>query len=175
VEAPHPHTGFLKGKGSLCSPVMKSKDKIKVRQAQTEDLEFLVENNRQLALETESKELDRNFLRQGVQWALAHTDSCIYFVAEIEGKPVGQTMITFEWSDLRDGWIWWLQSVYVLPNYRNRGIFRMMFKHIKSSAHKGKNVRGLKLYIKGTNFSGISVYDKLGMISAGYMVYEEEW
>ncbi len=154
---------------------MKSKDKIKVRQARTEDLEFLVENNRQMALETESKELDRDVLRLGVQRALAQTDSCIYFVAEIEGKPVGQTMITFEWSDWRDGWIWWLQSVYVLSDYRNRGVFRTMYQHIKLTATKGKNVRALRLYVKGTNFSGISVYKKLGMNSTGYLIYEEEW
>ena len=154
---------------------MKSKDKIKVRQARTEDLEFLVEHNLQIALETESKELDRDVLRQGVQRALAQTDSCIYFVAEIAGKPVGQTMITFEWSDWRDGWIWWLQSVYVVPYYRNRGIFRIIYQHIKSTAHKVNNVRALRLYVKGTNLSGISVYEKLGMNSSGYLVYEEEW
>ena len=154
---------------------MKSNDKIKVRQAQTDDLEFLVKNNRRMALETESKELDVDVLRQGVKRALAQSDSCIYFVAEIEGKQVGQTMITFEWSDWRNGWIWWLQSVYVLPNYRNRGIFRTIYQHIKSTAHKVKNVRALRLYVKGTNFSGISVYEKLGMISSGYLVYEEEW
>ena len=154
---------------------MQPKDIIKVRPARTEDLEFLVENNQRMALETESKELDRDVLRQGIKRALAQSESCLYFVAEIKEKPVGQTMITFEWSDWRDGWIWWLQSVYVLSDYRNRGIFRMMYGHIKLAAHKGKNVRALRLYVKGTNFSGISVYKKLGMNSAGYLVYEEEW
>ena len=146
-----------------------------VRQAQMGDLEFLVENNRRLALETESKSLDRETLRQGVKRGLTQPEGCQYFVAETDGKPTGQTMVTFEWSDWCNGWIWWLQSVYVLVGHRNQGNFRALYQYIKSTAHESRNVRAIRLYVQENNLSGISVYKKSGMSSSGYRVYEEEW
>ena len=90
-----------------------------IREAHTDDLSILVENNLALAKETESLNLDKDVLRKGIEQALSR-EECHYFVAVISGKVVGQTMITYEWSDWRNGVIWWIQSVYVFPEYRKQ-------------------------------------------------------
>ena len=109
-----------------------------IREAHTDDLSILVENNLALAKETESLNLDKDVLRKGIEQALSR-EECHYFVAVISGKVVGQTMITYEWSDWRNGVIWWMQSVYVLPDYRKQGVFRKLFSQIEKM-ESSKNI-----------------------------------
>ena len=99
----------------------------KIRNAVPDDIDLIVQFNHRLAAETEDRELNVDVLRKGVTSALVHPERCKYFVAEIDGQVVGQTMITFEWSDWRNGCFWWIQSVYVQANFRRRGIFRQLY------------------------------------------------
>ena len=146
---------------------------INIREANKGDLAILVQNNQALAEETEALLLDKDVLREGIEQALKR-EECHYFVAMIGEKVVGQTMITYEWSDWRNGIIWWIQSVYVLPAHRKQGIFRVLFKHIENLAKVNPQVKALRLYVMHNNNEGQDTYQSLGMNNSGYIVFEKE-
>jgi GNAT superfamily N-acetyltransferase len=148
-----------------------------VREARPPDRPEIVEFNRLLAIETEQKVLDPAVLHAGVFLALADPDRLRYWVAEI-ADPVriaGQAAVTREWSDWRNGWLWWLQSVYVAAPYRGQGIFRALFRHIRDNARSQADVIGLRLYVEDSNSPAQGTYQSLGMKPAPYSVYEDLW
>ena len=143
-----------------------------VREAGQSDVSTLIEYNLSLANETESILLDKDILRLGIEKALELND-CRYLVAELNNKIVGQTMVTSEWSDWRNGVIWWMQSVYVNPDYRKRGVFQSILKHIEHLAEKIPEVKALRLYVMDDNQIAQRVYQNLGMNNSNYLVYEK--
>lgn len=147
---------------------------LQVRKAELSDIPILIEYNLAHANEIEGYHLNREILKLGVENALKR-DECHYFVAESSSKVIGQTMVTYEWSDWRNGIMWWLQSVYVNPNFRNRGVFRAIFNHIEKLAKTEPYVKALRLYVKGSNFIGMNTYQNLGMKDSKYIVYEKEF
>ena len=114
------------------------------------------------AKEIEGLQLNEDVLRLGVENALKRKE-CRYFVAESDGEVIGQTMITYEWSDWRNGVIWWLQSIYVKPDYRKQGVFKAIFHHIETLAKNDPQIKALRLYVMKNNQSGKSAYKKLRM------------
>lgn len=148
-----------------------------VRAALPSDQEVIVAFNCRLALETEGKVLDGDTLAAGVARALAEPDRLRYWVAEI-GDPasiVGQAAITREWSDWRNGWLWWLQSVYVAAPARGQGVFRALYRQIRDEARAAHDVIGLRLYVEDSNKPAHNTYKAVGMNPGGYSVYEELW
>ncbi len=148
-----------------------------IRPAEPGDLPSIVEFNRRLALETESKTLDLGVLKAGVERALADPDRARYWVAEMDNptRIVGQAAITQEWSDWRNGWVWWFQSVYIAQEERGRGLFRLIHQHIRTLAYTDPDVVGLRLYVEEANHSAQAVYRALGMRPGGYHVFEDLW
>ena len=147
--------------------------KLIIREASASDITVLAQNNQALALETENLQLNSETILAGVSNALERED-CHYFVAELNGEVAGQTMITYEWSDWRNGVMWWIQSVYVRPEHRKKGVFRSLFNHIESLARNDPEVKALRLYVMENNPSGKNAYKNLGMEDSGYIVYEKE-
>lgn len=146
-----------------------------IREASLTDLETIVAFNAALALETEHKQLDAAVLREGVRSAIADRGRCTYFVAELDGIVAGQTMVTFEWSDWRNGWFWWIQSVYVHPDYRRRGVFRALYEHVLAAARARPGVCGIRLYVEEHNDRAQRTYRQMGMAPSGHLVYEVDW
>jgi GNAT superfamily N-acetyltransferase len=150
-----------------------------IRDAIGADRPAIVEFNRQLAIETEGKVLDPSILDRGVARALADPDRLRYWVAELQlpggNRLVGQTAITREWSDWRNGWLWWLQSVYIHADFRGQGIFKALYRHIYEQALAESNVIGLRLYVENGNLHAQQTYQALGMKPGGYSVLEELW
>lgn len=144
---------------------------ILIRNAEATDWATIAEFNRALATETEDKDLDWEVLSAGVRRLLADPAKGRYFVAEADGRIVGTTMITYEWSDWRDGWIWWIQSVYVHPDFRGRGVFGGLYRHIEALA-RAEGVRAVRLYVLKSNERARATYHKLGMHESGYTVLE---
>lgn len=144
-----------------------------VRPAHEQDLDHLVEFNQALARETESRELSVETLRSGVRGLLARPQYGFYLVAQDGDTVAGGLLITFEWSDWRDGVYWWVQSVYVRPAYRGRGVYRALYSAVKARAATQPEVRGCRLYVEQNNLAAQQVYAKLGMKPTGYQVYEE--
>jgi len=143
-----------------------------VRHAKLNDLDAIVNCNISMAKESENLELERDIVIKGVRTALTDETKALYFVAESDKDVVGTLMVTYEWSDWRNGNIWWLQSVYVLPEWREKGVFSAMFKHVRNLA-KSQNVKGLRLYMKHTNKVAQAVYEHVGMIQSHYVVFEK--
>lgn len=145
---------------------------IRVRPATIADLETLVEFNAALALESEGKTLDLDRLRTGVTAVLDSNDRGIYHVAESAGRVVGQLLITYEWSDWRNGYFWWIQSVYVVPDLRRRGVYRALNGHVRTQARERGDVCGLRLYVERNNLVAQQVYSSLDMHRAHYDLFE---
>jgi GNAT superfamily N-acetyltransferase len=144
---------------------------IKIRHGIKSDIDIIVRFNKEMAYETEGISLDQEKLNDGVKAVFEHDTKGFYIVAECDGNLVGQAMITYEWSDWRNAIYWWIQSVYVLPEYRKVGVFRSIFEQIKSMANKS-NVCGLRLYVDRDNKIAKKAYQNLGMCESHYDLFE---
>jgi ribosomal protein S18 acetylase RimI-like enzyme len=144
---------------------------ITIRRAILDDLDVIVNFGADMARETEDKNLDRATLTSGVRAALIDEAKGLYLVAEAEGDVVGVLMVTYEWSDWRNGHYWWIQSVYVHPNWRRRGVFRALFQHVHQLA-KANNVKGLRLYVERANAVAKATYEGMGMAPSDYLIFE---
>ena len=142
-----------------------------MRQGTSGDLEFLVEANAAMALETEALQLDRARLREGVRVALGDPKRASYWVARFGERPVGCLMITREWSDWRNGWVWWIQSVFVAPNARGRGVYRTLHRAVLDAARDAGDVVGLRLYVDRNNLRAQAVYRREGMEPSHYLLF----
>ena len=148
---------------------------VQVREARTTDAAVIADFNAALALETEHKQLDRTRLEPGVRALLSDPWKGRYYIAEIDGRVVGQAMVTYEWSDWRDGMFWWIQSVFVDPAYRKRGVFRTLYRHIEGAARTDVTSCGLRLYVEDNNLRAKQTYHALGMQRGGYEVLEVDF
>jgi GNAT superfamily N-acetyltransferase len=144
-----------------------------IRKALAADIESLVAFNQAMAFETEGKRLDTETLTKGVSAVFADEKKGFYVVAESEDGIIGGLMVTFEWSDWRDAWFWWIQSVYILPAGRGRKIYSRLYDFVKAQAAGQGDVCGFRLYVEKENFHAQAVYDQVGMESSHYLMYEE--
>jgi ribosomal protein S18 acetylase RimI-like enzyme len=146
-----------------------------VRSATAADRELLVAFNRAMAEESEDKGLDPTTLRQGVAHLLEHPADGFYLVAERDGQVAGCLLVTYEWSDWRNGRFWWIQSVYVLPEQRRRGVYRALHARVRALASEDRQACGLRLYVERDNAGAMATYRALGMTETRYRLYEEEF
>ena len=142
------------------------------RLATKEDHTTIVEFQLQMAWETEKLKLDAKTCCQGVAEIFESPHRGTYFVAEKDGKVIGSLLIIPEWSDWRNGEVWWIHSVFVIPSERGKGIFSAFYQFIQTRCHNEKNVRGLRLYVEKNNIKAQSVYRKVGMTNHHYDLYE---
>lgn len=126
-----------------------------------------------MALETENRQLDATRVGAGVRALLNDPTKGVYFVAACDGVLAGQLLITYEWSDWRNGDIWWLQSVFVHPDFRRLGVFRALFARLKEEALADPGVVGLRLYVEEQNTRAHETYRQLGLAEGGYFVMEQ--
>lgn len=148
---------------------------LRIRAGRPEDRDAIVEFNARLARETEHKELDRRVLTRGVERALNEPGRLRYWVAERDGRIIGQSAISLEWSDWRDGWLWWLQSVYVVAEFRGQGVLKAILEQIRRDADAEGDVIGLRLYVEQANTDAQRAYQRLGLEPGGYLVLERFW
>ena len=146
-----------------------------IRTATVADVETVVANNAAMAMETEGRRLDPETLRTGVARVLSDPTRGVYYLAEIDGRVVGQLLITKEWSDWRDGWFWWIQSVFVAPEARRTGVYRVLHEHVVAEARRAGNVCGIRLYTEQANTRAQQVYEQMGMTRSAYVMYEADW
>lgn len=150
---------------------MATRTTLQIRLAHRNDIDTLVAFNAAMARETEAKELDLVTLRAGVEGVFADSRRGFYLVAEIAGNVVGGLMITYEWSDWRNGTWWWLQSVYVMPDYRRRGVFHALHHEVERLASMKSKVIGLRLYVEKQNCQAQRTYSAMGISELNYFVY----
>jgi len=159
-------------------------DPCRIRPAQEADVDWLADCARAMAQETEHKTLDPVIVRAGIAAGIADAGKARYFIAmhdarlagtETVGIAVGTLMLTCEWSDWRNGDWWWIQSVYVAPAQRRRGVFAALYRHVEALARATDGVVGLRLYVEKQNEAAQRVYAGLGMGDAGYRMFEQSF
>lgn len=146
---------------------------ITVRNATQSDAVSIAQFNISMALETEEKMLDKKTISEGVKSLLENPEYGFYIVAENGEEIVASLMITKEWSDWRNGLFWWIQSVYVKPDYRRQGIYRKMYESVLGLAKNHPEVCGCRLYVEKGNLTAQKTYEALGMTETHYKMYEE--
>ena len=149
-----------------------SSSSIAVGRATTEDVAAITQFNIARAAETEDLALDPQTVHAGVAAVVSDDRRGFYLVARSDGKAVGSLMITYEWSDWRNGNLWWIQSVYVAPSARKQGIFRLLYDNVISLAKQSGDAAGVRLYVEKDNRGAQEVYRKLGMSETAYRVFE---
>jgi len=145
-----------------------------IRLAVREDIDALVDFNQAMALETEAKLLETSILRNGVEAVFIDESKGFYVVAEETGVIIGGLMITFEWSDWRSKWFWWIQSVYIVPESRRKGIYKLLYDFVRLKAKESRDVCGFRLYVEMENLKAQKVYERAGMTGSKYLMYEEK-
>ena len=150
---------------------MNSSD-VTIRQARPDDVDALVAFQQGMAQETEGKALDPELLRKGVDAVFHSPDKGYYLVAECQGRVVAGLLVTYEWSDWRNATFLWVQSVYVDPQYRRKGMYRALHNHLYQMARKRKDICGIRLYVDRNNTVAQRTYASLGMTKSHYDMYE---
>ena len=148
---------------------------IQIRRAAPGDAGAITGFNAQLAQETEGRSLPMAPLREGVERLLADPAKGFYWLAEVKGQIVGQLLVTYEWSDWRNGWFWWIQSVFVRKEWRGRGVFEALYEFVTAQAAERPDVCGLRLYVDTDNARAKRVYERLGMTRTDYELYEVDF
>jgi ribosomal protein S18 acetylase RimI-like enzyme len=137
------------------------------------DIDSIVQFQADMAMESEGCVLNKEKVIKGVTAAMLDDSKGIYWVAKYEGRTIGSLMITREWSDWNNEWYWWIQSVYVTPEYRKQGVYKAMYQKVKDAA-KENNVSQIRLYADKTNLSAQKAYQSLGMHKSHYLMFEED-
>ncbi|MEW6545171.1 MAG: GNAT family N-acetyltransferase [Nitrospirota bacterium] len=154
-------------------------DELTVRYAGPEDVDTLVDFSAAMAKETEGRALDRERLRRGTLAVFESPDRGFYLVAEVgQGagrQVVGQLLVTYEWSDWRNATFWWIQSVYVHPAWRRRGVYRRLHETVLQWARERKDVCGIRLYVEGENRIAQAAYVRAGLAPSSYRVFEQDF
>jgi ribosomal protein S18 acetylase RimI-like enzyme len=147
--------------------------RLHIRRATRRDAPALIAFNSAMALETEGKLLLPRVIGAGVRGLLRRPDSGFYTVAALDGEVIAALMVTKEWSDWRNGDFWWIQSVYVRPEYRRRGIYTRLHKHLRALAARERAVCGFRLYVDRNNRRAQATYRASGMQRTHYLVFEQ--
>jgi ribosomal protein S18 acetylase RimI-like enzyme len=142
------------------------------RKAIPADASRIVDFQLRMAMETEAVTLDPAICGRGVEGLFAEPSRGSYFVAQEQDQIAGSLMITYEWSDWRAAMVWWIQSVYVAPEWRRRGIYAGLYDHVKALVEADPSVGGIRLYVDRRNTAAQQVYQRLGMNGEHYVVYE---
>jgi len=146
---------------------------IRIRPATNDDATALIDFAAAMALETERKVLLRDVIGTGVRHLLAHPGMGFYLMAECGGEVAGSLMVTTEWSDWRNGNFWWVQSVYVRPEFRRRGVYRKLYRYLQERAAQDPGVCGFRLYVERDNSRAQATYRAAGMEQTHYILFEE--
>jgi ribosomal protein S18 acetylase RimI-like enzyme len=143
-----------------------------IREAVRNDVSVIADFQQKMATETEDLKLDGNRVFNGVDSVLSDPSKGFYLVAEEGDNVVGSMLLTPEWSDWRNGFFLWIQSLYVIPEYRKKGVFRMMYDFVKERVTSSGEFVGIKLYVDQHNETAQKAYEKVGMESSHYRLFE---
>lgn len=151
---------------------MRETDGVSIRRATLADAKTIAQFNIRMAYETEGLALAESVIDAGVQNLIQNPHYGFYLVAEQSDQVVATLLITFEWSDWRNGLFWWIQSVYVRPEFRGQGIYRRLYEHVQGLARQQTGICGFRLYVANDNENAQNAYRKLGMHETHYRLFE---
>jgi len=149
-------------------------DDLIIRDGKISDVKTIVRFQKDMAKETENRALSDDYINPGVMAVFNEDEKGFYLVAESNGEVVGSLLVTYEWSDWRNGWFWWIQSVYVAKEWRRKGVYRYLNDEVTQRCRKTRGVCGIRLYVERNNTIAQNVYKNLGMKETDYLLYEVE-
>jgi ribosomal protein S18 acetylase RimI-like enzyme len=149
-------------------------DGLTIRDGKISDVNTIVRFQKNMARETENRELSDDCIKPGVMAVFNEDEKGFYLVAESNGEVVGSLLVTYEWSDWRNGWFWWIQSVYVAKEWRRKGVYRYLNDEVTQRCRKTGGICGVRLYVEKNNTTAQNVYKNLGMKETDYLLYEWE-
>ena len=145
----------------------------KVEKGTEADAGKIAEFQIDMALESEGAILDRDKILNGVRAGLSDPVKGTYYIVRAEdGETAGSLLVTKEWSDWNNCWYWWIQSVFVKPEYRRQGAFTYLYETVRAFA-KQEGSTCLRLYVDRSNRKAQKCYKKQGMDECHYLMYEE--
>ncbi len=144
----------------------------KIRKAKASEADIIVDFQEKMAMETEGLALDKKTLISGVDMVFAADNIGIYYVVEYEGQIIASLLTLYEWSDWRNGSVIWIHSVYVKPEYRRQGMFKMMYQFLKKQVEEEEDLKGIRLYVEKKNVLAHQAYEAVGMTKEHYELYE---
>lgn len=147
-------------------------DALIVRPGVAGDATVLEDFQKKMALETEGLSLSADDVKKGVQRVFSDPPIARYYVAEWNGQVIGCLLICYEWSEWRNGTILWIESVYIDPEFRGRGVYKKMYFTIQQMVKEDDGLKGIRLYVEKSNKKAQQVYKKLGMNDDHYLLYE---
>ena len=145
---------------------------VNTRRASEADIETIADFQCRLAHESEGLTLDPAVVHQGVRAVVTDANKGLYWVAEVDGELAACLMVLYEWSDWRNGTVWWIHSLYVAQPFRRRGVYKAMYAHLKAIVEADESLRGLRLYVEKDNRTAMAAYEALGMDGEHYKMYE---
>ena len=143
------------------------------REAKETEYKVISGFQQKVAMETEHLNLDTDTVQKGVQAVFNDASKGQYYIIEDDEKVIASLMITYEWSDWRNSQVIWIQSVYVLPEYRKKGVFKIMYSEIKKIVANNPDYSGIRLYVEITNENARKVYQSIGMEGNHYQLFED--
>ena len=144
---------------------------ITIRKAVASDIHVIAEFQRKMAFETEQMELDPDLVTTGVGSVISDPAKGFYLVASSGNETVACMLLTYEWSDWRNGMYLWIQSLFVSPDFRNQGVFKKLYQHAQNLVMGSDETIGLKLYVDSSNFTAQKAYEKAGMEISHYQMF----
>lgn len=145
---------------------------VKIRTSEYKDIQIITDFQIKMALETENLQLNKNTVNSGVISVFENTSKGKYYIAEFDNQIVGCLLTTYEWSDWRNKTILWIQSVYIIPEFRKKGIFKELYFHVQKLVLENEKYCGIKLYVDKTNIAAQNVYKNVGMNGEHYQTFE---
>lgn len=145
-----------------------------IHKARQKDIPYIVDFQQKMAFETEGLKLDNQKLIKGVSKVFDNPAKGFYLIVEVEGKPIASVLLTPEWSDWRNSTFLWIQSLYVMPNFRKLGVFRQIYSYVKSMVDSSAEYAGIKLYVDEHNIIAQKAYSQVGMQHSHYHLFEWE-
>jgi ribosomal protein S18 acetylase RimI-like enzyme len=145
---------------------------ITIRNATPADIPVIVDFQVRLADETEGVKLDEALVTKGLEALFSDPSRGMYSIALLDKEIAGCHLITYEWSEWRNGNVWWIQSVYVKKSFRKLGVFKAMYDNLIGQIKKDPGILGLRLYVDKSNARAQEVYQSMGMNGEHYTVFE---
>ena len=145
---------------------------ISIRKALPEDASTIVDFQIKMAQETENLVLEAKKLMPGTLAVFDDASKGTYYVAVKGDEVIGCLLTTYEWSEWRNGTVLWIQSVYILEEYRGQKVFRKMYEHIQQIVEQNDAYKGIRLYVEKGNKKKKKVYTALGMDGEHYRMFE---
>lgn len=125
-----------------------------------------------MAMESEGLILEIESLERGVAAVIGDRSKGLYLVAKTGDELIGSLMVTTEWSDWNNCEYWWIQSVYVKPEYRRQGVFTALCHEVLSQA-RAEGVKYVRLYADRDNLAAINCYRSHGFAEGHYLMMEK--